>query len=344
MTGRTRIDVFAGAGGVGKTTAAAATALALADSGQRTLVMTFDPSRRLKDTLGIGSRAGEEEVAVEGCGGRLFASLLDAGSTFDGLIARYAPNAAVRQRILENPYYQQLAGSLAGILEYMAVERLYELVEAGLYERIVLDTPPVSQALEFIEAPRRIVDFLDSGAVRFATREWFDGEGHLRAAGHFGRLGRRFERYLDGVVGLDLLRDLVEFFTAFKPLFAGFRERASRVEELLGQPSTRFSLVTTASEDRTEDTLFLARRLLEAELHLQAVIVNRVHPPTSAGRKQASQLAVLARTVTEREARALASAIELLAGAATVETLPLLAEEPVDVEGLRRLAALRTSC
>jgi len=339
--GGVRIDVLAGAGGVGKTTVAAATALALADSGQKTLVMTFDPSRRLKDTLGISARAGDEEAPVEGCGGNLFASLLDARATFDTLIERHAPDAAVRQRILDNRYYQQLAGSLAGILEYMAVERLFEVAQAGRYERVVLDTPPVSQALDFLEAPGRIVDFLDSGAVRLATGNWFDGEGHLRAVGRFGRLGRRFERYLDDLVGLDLLRDLVEFFTAFKPLFAGFRDRASRVEDLLRLPTTQFTLVTTASEDRTEDTLFFARRLMEAGLHLRGVVANRIHPSPQGANRHPGELAVLGRAVAEREARALDSAEELLGTTATLETLPLLACEPVDVEGLRRLAGLR---
>ena len=132
MSVEPRIEILAGAGGVGKTTVAAATALALADAGERTLVMTFDPSRRLKDTLGIGERAAGGEVAVAGSDGLLSASLLDARATFDGLIERYSEDAATRQRILGNRYYRQLSGSLAGILEYMAVERLYEVAASGI--------------------------------------------------------------------------------------------------------------------------------------------------------------------------------------------------------------------
>jgi anion-transporting ArsA/GET3 family ATPase len=336
-----QIRVLVGAGGVGKTTVAAATALSLADAGHRTLVMTFDPSRRLKDTLGIGERAVAGEVPVAGCEGHLFASLLDARSTFDSLIERYAPDDAVRQRILGNPYYRHLARSLAGILEYMAVEKLFEVVQAGRYDHIVLDTPPVSQALDLLAAPQRIVSFLDSGAIRLATRAWFDDHGHLKAAGRLGPLGRRLENYLDQLVGLELLRDLVEFFSAFKPLFEGFRSRAKEVEELLLRPSTRFSLVTTASQDRAQDTLFFARRLLESGLHLEAVVVNRLHPWPTGRVHKASRLAQLATAVAGRERRALESARELLANTARLEVLPLLAEEPVDVDGLRALAALR---
>ncbi len=333
------IRVIAGAGGVGKTTVAAALAVAFADAGYRTLVMTFDPSRRLKDTLGIGERAVAEEVEVEGAGGLLHASLLDARKTFDGLIERYAPDAAVRQRILENPYYRHLAGSLAGILEYMAVEKLYEVVQAGRYDRIVLDTPPVSQAIDLLQAPERIVHFLDSGAVQLATRPWFNASGHLKAAARLGRLGRKLEDYLDGLVGLDLLRDLVEFFTAFKPLFEGFRSRASEVENLLRRPATRFALVTTASEDRTHDTLFFARKLDESGLRLGAVMINRLHPWPGAGAGGASALSRLATAVAVRERRALESITELLGASAQVLTVPLAAREPVAIGALRELSA-----
>lgn len=332
-----RVEVLAGAGGVGKTTVAAATAVAAADAGYRTLVMTFDPSRRLKDTLGIGSEAAGRELAVAGCGGRLHASLLDAQRTFDEIVERHAPDAAVRQRILGNRYYRQLAGSLAGILEYMAVEKLFEVVQSESYDRIVLDTPPTSQALDLFDAPQRIVSFLDSGAVGFATRRWFDERGRLRATGRLGGLGRRVENYLDGLVGLDLLRDIVEFFQAFKPLFEGFRQRAIEVESLLTGPQTSFTLVTTASEDRIEDTMFLARRLLDSGMRWRRLVVNRLHPKPGAGERSSSRIWRLASAVAEREQRALASVRELLGPPVELVGLPLHAEEPTTIDHLRRL-------
>lgn len=330
-----RVEVLAGAGGVGKTTAA--TAVAAADAGHRTLVMTFDPSRRLKDTLGIGLEAAGEELAVAGCGGYLHASLLDAQRTFDELIGRHAPDAAVRQRILGNRYYRQLAGSLAGILEYMAVEKLYEVVQSQSYDRIVLDTPPASQALDLFEAPQRIVNFLDSGAVSFATRRWFDDRGRLRATGRLGGLGRRVESYLDGLVGLDLLRDIVEFFQAFKPLFEGFRQRATEVESLLTGPQTSFTLVTTASEDRLEDTMFLARRLLESGMGWRRLVINRLHPKPGVDEVSSSNIWRLASAVAEREQRALVAVSQLAGPEVELAGLALRAAEPTTIEHLRRL-------
>ncbi|MEM7356449.1 MAG: ArsA-related P-loop ATPase, partial [Acidobacteriota bacterium] len=172
--------IVVGSGGVGKTTLAAALGLRSAAAGHRTLVMTFDPSRRLKDALGIGDTEGNEEVAVAGTGGQLYASVLDARATFDSLVERYAASEAERDRILANPYYEHLAGHLGGILEYMAVERLYEVATSERYERVFLDTPPTAQAIDFLEAPQRIVDFLDSGALKIALAPWFAADGSLR--------------------------------------------------------------------------------------------------------------------------------------------------------------------
>ncbi len=171
-----------------------------------------------------------------------------------------------------------LAGGLAGILEYMAVERLFEVSSSGDFDRIILDTPPTRQALDFLEAPERIVGFLDSGALKLALRSWFDQEGHLRPTRHLGSLGRRFESYLDEVVGLDLLRDMVEFFQAFGPLYDGFRERAQEVEALLRSEETLFTLVSGPGEEKIPDTLFFARRLQDAGYPLGPIAVNRMHP------------------------------------------------------------------
>ncbi|HJX27233.1 MAG TPA: ArsA-related P-loop ATPase, partial [Thermoanaerobaculia bacterium] len=279
ITARHPLTIVVGSGGVGKTTLAAAMGVLSARSGQDTLVMTFDPSLRLKDALGVGEEARESEVRVSfDAPGGLWASLLDARRTFDGLVERYAPDEGSRRRILENRFYQHLSGSLGGVLEYMAVERLFEVAAQGRFGQVILDTPPTRQALDFLEAPSRIIGFLDSGALRVALKDWFDEEGRLRASSRWGVLGRQAERFLDDVVGLDLLRDMAEFFQSFGPLFEGFRERAQAVEQLLRSPKTRFVLVSGPGHERIPDTLFFARRLEQAGYHLGPVVVNRVHP------------------------------------------------------------------
>src|SRR6185295_7434326 len=149
-----------------------------ARQGRDTLVMPLAPSMRLKQALGVGDEAKLREVPVDlDAPGTLYASLLDARQTFDRLIERYAPDAESRRRVLENRFYQHLSGSLGGILEYMAVERLFEVAADGRYGQVILDTPPARQALDFLEAPARIVGFLESGALRVALKPWFDEKG-----------------------------------------------------------------------------------------------------------------------------------------------------------------------
>lgn len=356
LSGESPLLVVVGSGGVGKTTLAAALGLRSARQGRHTLVMTFDPSLRLKDALGVTEEAREREVPVpvppgagDEAGGSavLEASLLDPRRTFDRLVERYAPDPEARRRILENRFYRHLAGTLSGVLEYMAVERLFEVWREGRYEQVILDTPPTRQALEFLEAPARIVSFLESGALRIAMRDWFDEEGHLKASTGWKVLDRRIERLLDRVIGLEFLREMLEFFQSFGPLYDGFRERARDVEELLKADRTRFVLVSGPGEERISDTLFFARRLRDTGHALGPIVVNRIHPDfpqeearlesgppgcTPDGRRLFSWLGAQDRAGLE-QLRGLVGSDQEVVG------VSLQPEEPTDLESLDRLGS-----
>jgi anion-transporting ArsA/GET3 family ATPase len=341
------LTVVVGSGGVGKTTLAAAMAVAAAREGHDTLVMTFDPSLRLKDALGVGDEALDREVPVRiDTPGRLDASLLDARGTFDRLVTRYSPDEPARRRILENRFYHHLAGELAGILEYMAVERLFEVASAGRYERIVLDTPPTRQAIDFLEAPERIVAFLDSGALNIALKPWFDSSGRLRVTSRLGPLGRGVEAFLDRVVGLRLLEEMAEFFQAFGPLYDGFRGRALKVQSLLRSADTEFALVSGPGEETIPDTMFFARKLQESALRLGAVLVNRVHPSgpplEAAGSNAASARArKLLAWLGDRDRKGIEQLHSLLPRQPLLP-VPLQPRAPTDLPALEALADLLT--
>jgi len=342
---RHRLVVVVGSGGVGKTTLAASLALMAARRGRDTLVMTFDPSLRLKDALGIGEEARDREVRVDAdTPGSLHGSLLDAKQTFDRLVLRYAPDGAASERILHNRFYEHLAGNLTGILEYMAVERLYEVAAEQRYDTVVLDTPPTRQALDFLEAPERIVSFLDSGAIKLALRPWFDEQGHLRVASWLGFMGRHVESFFDRVVGLGLLRDMAEFFQAFGPLYDGFRERALEVQELLRSTETAFVLVSGPGPEQIPDTMFFARRLLEAGYQLGPVAVNRVHPrfeppaATAAEDPTWAEARRLFHWLGERDHLGLAELGSLLPGRPLLP-IELRPEAPTDLASLEALGS-----
>jgi anion-transporting ArsA/GET3 family ATPase len=333
-----RLLVVVGSGGVGKTTLAAALGLESARRGANTLVMTFDPSLRLKDALGVGARARERPVEVRaGTAGRLDVALLDAKRTFDHLIETYAPDRAAAERIYGNRFYRDLSGNLAGILEYMAVERLFEVSRDRRYDRIILDTPPTRQALDFLEAPDRIVHFLDSGAVRLALKPWWDRGGGIRRV-PMRLAAKSVEGLLDRIIGLRLVQDIMEFFRAFGPLYGGFRERATEVRALLRDPQTLFLLVSGPGSDRIPDTLFFARKLREAGHPLGPIVVNQIHPRVGpAGAISASKGLVLFRFLGERDHRGLAELRGLLGPADRLAAMPLQPSPPTDLAALGAL-------
>ncbi len=331
--------VVVGAGGVGKTTIAAALGLHSARTGANTLVMTFDPSLRLKDALGVGDQARDRPVRVEsGTRGRLDVALLDARTTFDRLIRRYAPDEAIAERIFTNRFYRDLGGSLAGILEYMAVERLFEVQSEKRYDRVILDTPPTRQALDFLDAPDRMVGFLDSGGVRLALKPWWEG-GLRRMPMRLAAKGA--EGIANRIIGTRLLKDLVEFFRAFAPLYDGFRQRADEVRRLLRAPETLFVLVSGPGEDRIPDTLFFARKLNEAGYRLGPIVVNQVHPVAERlGGSAASELdpgLELFRFLGERDRYGLERLRQLLSRDEPLLSIPLRATPPTDLPSLEVL-------
>jgi anion-transporting ArsA/GET3 family ATPase len=273
------ICICAGSGGVGKTTTSAALAAGLAARGQKVCVLTIDPAKRLADSLGLEELGNTpkqvdpklfEPSGVE-MKGELWAMMLDAKATFDELVRKHAPDAETRDRILENRIYRQLSNALAGSQEYMAMEKLFEIHQEGRYDFLVLDTPPSRNALDFLDAPKRLTQFIEGRGMQMFMKPTgvaarVVGRGSSMA---FGVLKR--------VTGLDLIADLSEFFQAFSGMVDGFRERAKRVSELLADPATTFVVVCGPQGEPITEAVYFHRKLVEAQLPVGGVIVNKVH-------------------------------------------------------------------
>ncbi|MDP9072852.1 MAG: ArsA family ATPase, partial [Actinomycetota bacterium] len=268
------IVICCGTGGVGKTTAAGAIALEGARMGRRTCVVTIDPAKRLADALGLDSLTNQPG-RIEGDWdppGELWALMLDTKVTFDDLVARYSGTKEQATVILGNRLYRNIAGALSGTQEYMAMEKLFELHDEGNFDLIVVDTPPTRNALDFLDAPRRLTRFLDNQIFRMLTAPT---RSYLKLA---GVVTQAFLRTVAKVIGADVVRDAIDFFAAFGGMEQGFRERAQRVLELLSEPSTAFVLVAAPRRDAIDEALYFAERLQESDIDVEALVVNRLHP------------------------------------------------------------------
>jgi len=275
-----RICICAGSGGVGKTTTSAAIAAGMATRGKKVAVLTIDPAKRLADSLGL-SELGNTERQVdpslfeEAWGdpgeGELWAMTLDSKATFDEVVREHAPDDATRDRILSNRIYQQLSAALAGSQEYMAMEKLYEIHAEGRYDLLVLDTPPTRNALDFLDAPKRLTQFIEGRALQVFMKPTGFG---MRV---FGRGTSLMFSVLRKITGVDLLEDLAEFFQAFSGMVGGFRERARRVNELLSDSQTSFLVVCGPQDEPISEAVYFHGKLAEAEMPFGGVIVNKVH-------------------------------------------------------------------
>ncbi len=281
---RHQVIVCAGSGGVGKTTTAATIALWGAQQGRRAAVLTIDPARRLADSLGLPLSGGAEvtvpkellrEHGIE-MSGTLTAMMLDQKGAWDSLVERHAPSAETRDRILANRFYQHLSQSFAGSQDYMAIEELARLRESGRYDLIVVDTPPSRHALEFLEAPQRIADFLDRRIVRWFVKPYMAaGWSALRL---LNRTAGFVLRTLEEATGVGVLAEVSDFFAGMQGLFDGMNERMDRVYKVLRSSQTAFVLVSSPEEDVLEEADYLSDKMAELGMPLRAVVFNRVRP------------------------------------------------------------------
>jgi TRC40/GET3/ArsA family transport-energizing ATPase len=288
LLNRRQIIICCGSGGVGKTTAAAAIALHAAINGHKALVLTIDPAKRLANSLGLPELGNEErkipshKLAEAGIKpkGQLYAMMLDTKRTFDELISKFSLNEEAKEKILNNQLYKTISDTFVGSQEYMAMEKLYEIYTENRYDLIVLDTPPTRHALDFLDAPKRMTDFLDGRILKWFLKPYFSA----------GRVGfRMFQkgaglvlRTLEKVTGITALKVVSDFFTAFEGMYDGFKERAEAVYELLHDRTTGFLLVTSPEDLTIEEAIYFHDKLIEYEMPFCGLIINKVYLDLSA--------------------------------------------------------------
>ena len=280
IAGGKRVLICAGPGGVGKTTTSAAIAAGMAARGLKVAVLTIDPAKRLADSLGLAELGNVErrvdpalfrEAGVDPGNGELWAMMLDTKATFDDVVTKHAPDEEARDAVLSNRIYIELSSALAGSQEYMAMEKLYEIWSEDRYDLLVLDTPPSRNALDFLEAPNRLLQFIEGRSLQvFLAPTGF-------AARVAGRGTSMMFSILRRITGVDLLEDLSEFFRAFSGMVGGFRERANKVNELLSDDYSTFLVVCGPQSEAISEAKFFRGKLREQGLPFGGAVVNKVH-------------------------------------------------------------------
>lgn len=350
---RHRLIICLGPGGVGKTTISAAIATRAALGGRTVDVMTIDPAPRLLDALGLDPGVHEpQSVHLDGLGaergGRLRAFKLDPKETFDGLVSRYAGSAAARDAILNNRIYRNLSNALAGVADYMAMEKLLELHEREATDLIVLDTPPAREAIEFLDAPRRLLDLLNSRAITLL--------GALRPSLTLVDLAARAVlSAFDRLTGLHLLKDVQTFVRSFDGMYQGFSERAGRAHALLRDKRTFVVVVTSAESERVAEARAFIDSVRGAGLEIGAMVVNRMMPamPELSELERAELSAALKRklkrnwrdfaALKQRESAALEVLRAALPAGAALSVAPDLFREPRTLADLAELGRSLTA-
>ena len=278
--------VTAGSGGVGKTTVAASIALRAAMDGRRAAVLTIDPARRLATALGLREFTGEARAidpalcASEGIELRapLHALMLEVKSASDAMVRRFAPDDEARTRIFDNPYYKALSSSLAGALEYMAIEQVRALARDGQFDLVVLDTPPAVHALDFLDAPERLRNALDNRLIHWLYRS--PDSGPVKTSTRLlGRGSRLIMRSLNKFTGGTFFNDLAEFLGSFSTIFPAFLDASRTVHELLREPTTSFLLVTSPNPSVVREAKAFLGQLSRRGFPFGGFVCNRVHRP-----------------------------------------------------------------
>ena len=273
-----RLLICVGAGGVGKTSMAATMGVHAAMMGRKVLVLTIDPAKRLANSLGL-HEFGNEETKIDlsplgATDGELWAMMLDGKHAFHELIDRVAEDETTKQAIYGNNIYQSIADTIVGNQEYMATEKLYDVIHVGGYDLVILDTPPVKNALDFLESPGRMAQFVDKRIM-----QWFLADGKDR--GMLRRLisgtSSKIFGLLGHIFGKDFLEDIAVFFQHFKELYEGFQERHQAVESLFRDSKTGFLIVFSPTEPAVEVANFFVEQLKIRSMPLLGVIANQCH-------------------------------------------------------------------
>ena len=346
-----KVVICAGSGGVGKTTTSAIAGIAGGMLGKRTLILTIDPAKRLATSLGlkeVGAEPAEITPALRAAGlhpkAEVWAMMLDMSNTFDQVLRRFVTDQAQWQRIQDNIIYRHVTRTLSGSHEYAAMAQLADLYHSGHWDLIILDTPPTTHAMDFLEAPRRLEQFFKSRIMEILI-------GRQGRGGGLSLFRRGTDLLLTGLeklIGSGLLTQITEFFQMLESLLTAFEQESARVEMLMASPEVEFVIVCGPSPAQTLEAQSFFRALDRMKVQAGAVVINRTLTPVLSRRAPVDELLPLdtAEGVVEQVDIAAGlqaqgrRELESLVGSARLVTVPLSSHDIYNVAGLIEIGAI----
>lgn len=301
-----QVFLTCGSGGVGKTTVSAALCLKKALEGKKSIVLTIDPAKRLATSLGLEhlNDVPKQIKLPKNSKGQMWAMMLDTKRTFDRLIERYASSEDNKNKILNNKLYQHMSQMLSGTQEYMAMERLYEVYQKNEYDVIVVDTPPMQNAKDFLAAPQKMMNMINNSILNLLLKPTLSiGKSGFKL---LGQGSEQIVKILDGITGFAFLQDISEMLMAFKDLLAGFESRASTMSEILKEHHAHFLIVCTSSDHSVDEAQSFLKQLKSLQYNADAIVVNRVYQGETLSQTELSTaLKKLSKSFSKKEAHIL---------------------------------------
>ncbi len=336
-----QVIVCVGSGGVGKTTVASAIALRAAQMGRRVLVLTVDPAKRLKSTMGLDNQ-DEAQIQHPSIKGSLSASVIDPKKIFDQFVTRVSGNSERTHRILNNKLYVQMSTTLSGSQEFTALEKLYASHESGKYDLIVLDTPPTKHAIDFLQAPQKLSILFSEKITKWFRDPDEKEKGFFRSLIQTGT--QQVLRALESLTGSEFMRELADFFLSIQQWQGKLEKRIGEVHKLLVNPKTHFLLVTSFDEAKLQEAEFFSKEIRKSGYQLSGVLINRAYPKgldlsvQTLGKSELENLyAKFQGYIRDRE-RVFQSFSIRMSGQGQVLKLPELMNPISDLEGVLEMA------
>lgn len=278
MKQQAQVFIQMGPGGVGKTTISAAFGICLAKLGHRVLVMTIDPSKRLAQALGIQGQSGVATVPIKLEKGKLSAMVLNHAEIFDNFVRRASKESPAVEKLMNNKLYIALKTKLQGTQDFTALMELYNKAQSGEFDVVILDTPPAEHAWQFLESPEKLAALFQDKVAK-----WFrwvgGGSGKKTIWAQLINAGtEQVFKILEILTGKEFVVQIAEFFRSIQGFQSQILERVMDSRELLKNPKTEFTLVTTQDELKLKESVEYAQEMKTRGYQLKRVMVNRAWP------------------------------------------------------------------